>query len=93
MSYFLSEQYQKPRLVENRIIKSIVENQPLQQPVIQDTFFDDIFKEIIEIIKNNFKTIFIILIICLALYWRYYEIQQLKNNNLDYETDSESDEE
>ena len=26
MSYFLSEQYQKPKLVENRTIKSIIEN-------------------------------------------------------------------
>ena len=93
MSYFLSEQYQKPRLVENKTIRSIIETQPIQQPLIQDTFLDDIFKEIIEIIKNNFKIIFFILIIVIGLYWRYYEIQKLKNNNLDYETDSDSDEE
>ena len=91
MSYFLSEQYQKPKLVENRTIKNIIQNQLTQQPVIQNTFFDDILKEIIEIIKNNYKTIFIILIIFLALYWRYYEIQKIKNNKLEYESDSEYD--
>lgn len=91
MSYFLSEQYQKPRLVENRTIKNIIESQPIQQPIINDTFFDDILKEIIETIKINYKIIFFILVICIGLYWRYREIQQIKNNKLDYETDSDSD--
>lgn len=91
MSYFLSEQYQKPRLVENRTIKNIIESQPIQQPIIHDTFFDDILKEIIETIKINYKIIFFILVICIGLYWRYREIQQIKNNKLDYETDSDSD--
>lgn len=90
MSYFLSEQYQKPKLVENRTIKRIMEIQPIQSEV-KDTFFDDIFKAITEMIKNNYKIIFIIIILCLALYWRYYEIQRIKNNKLEYESDSEYD--
>ena len=87
MSYFLSDQYQKPKLVENKTLQIIIENQPIIQPVINDTFFDDIFQEIIIIIKNNFKIVFFILIIFVGLYWRYREIQQLKNNK-----DSEEEE-
>ena len=87
MSYFLSDQYQKPKLVENKTLQIIIENQPIIQPVIKDTFFDDIFQEIIIIIKNNFKILFFILIIFLGLYWRYREIQRLKNNK-----DSEEEE-
>ena len=89
MSYFLSDQYQKPKLVENKTLQIIIENQPIIQPVIKDTFFDDIFQEIIIIIKNNFKILFFILIIFLSLYWRYREIQQLKNNK---DIDSEEEE-
>jgi len=80
MSYFLSDQYQKPKLVENKTLQIIIENQPIIQPVIKDTFFDDIFQEIIIIIKNNFKILFFILILFLGLYWRYREIQRLKNS-------------
>jgi hypothetical protein len=90
MSYFLSEQYQKPKLVENRTIKSIIESQPIQLDV-KDTFVDDIFKSIIETLKNNYKFIFIIIIVCLSLYWRYYEIQKIKKKNSEYDSDSDSD--
>lgn len=90
MSRFLSESYDKPKLIETKLIKKIVNKQNNQitlETKIKDTILD--------IIKKYYKIILGILFIFGCLYWRYIEIQKrrkilnkLENNY--YEEDSEN---
>jgi hypothetical protein len=83
MSYFLSDTYDKPKLVENKLVKKIVTNQNNQKCVEEKIFY-----KIIDYIKNNCQIMFILLILFFGLHWRYYETQKKKNNMLTY-SDSE----
>lgn len=104
MNYFLSETYEKPKLVENKLIKKIIIAQnnkitALNNKIInaqnnQITIEEKIFTHIFNFIKNNYKIMGITIIIIGGLYWRYCETQkkkQILNYNL-YETDSDTEE-
>ena len=88
MSSFLSETYEKPKLVQNRIVKKIVN---FQNNKI--TWEEKFFYQVINYIKINYKIILIFLILFFGLYWRYYEIKQKKkyNKNSDDENESENE--
>lgn len=73
MSSFLSETYEKPKLVQNRIVKKIVD---FQNNKI--TWEQQFFYQVINYIKINYKIILIFLILFFGLYWRYYETKQQK---------------
>lgn len=96
MTYFLSETYDKPKLVENRLVKKIIIAQNLinaQNNQVTITIEEKIFTYIFTFITNNYKILGIAIIIIFGLYWRYYETQkkkQILNYNL-YETDSETE--
>jgi predicted negative regulator of RcsB-dependent stress response len=94
MTYFLSETYDKPKLVENRLVKKIINAQNLINAQNNEISIEEkIFTHILIFIKDNYKILGIAIIIIVGLYWRYYETQkkkQILNYNL-YETDSESE--
>jgi hypothetical protein len=94
MTYFLSETYDKPKLVENKLVKKIIIAQNLiNAQNNQITIEEKIFTHIFTFITNNYKILGIAIIIIFGLYWRYHETQkkkQILNYNL-YETDSESE--
>ena len=81
MTYFLSDTYDKPKLVENKLLKKIVINQKNQECIEQKVLY-----KIIEYITINYQIILIILTIIIGLYWRYNETQKKK-----YITFSDSD--
>jgi hypothetical protein len=90
MSRFLSETYDKPKLIEQKLIKKIINNQNNEI-----TFETKIKDTLIDIIKNYYKIILPILFIFGCLYWRYIEIQKKRKQiynlyNEDYEEDSEN---
>jgi len=85
MSRFLSESYDKPKLIEQKLIKKIINNQN------NEITFETIIKNsLVDIIKKYYKIILIILFIIGCLYWRYIEIKKRREiiNNY-YEEDSE----
>lgn len=87
---FYGEEYGKPKLIESKIIKKIVDTQNMEIPREQK-----IFNYLYEIIKTNYKIILIVSIILIGLYWRYTETKNKKknykniNNYFDYNIDSE----
>ena len=88
MSTFLSETY-KPKLIENKIIKKMIDQQNNQV-----TFETKVKTKVIDICKNNYKVIIGVLFFIGCLYWRYNEIQQKRSkekkyNKHIYEEDSE----
>jgi len=87
MSRFLSETYDKPKLIEPKLIKKIINNQNNEI-----TFETKIKDTLIDIIKNYYKIILPILFIFVCLYWRYIEIQKKRKKiyNEYYEEDSEN---
>lgn len=76
MSTFLSETY-KPKLIENKIIKKMIDQQNNQV-----TFETKVKTKIIDICKNNYKVIIGVLFFIGCLYWRYNEIQQKRYNEI-----------
>ena len=85
MNTFLSETYNKPKLVESKLVKRIIENQSKTKSYM----IMSIKNIIIEFIKNNYIIIIIIGIIIIALYWRYRHAQQKKNDKLISDEDSD----
>jgi len=90
MSRFLSETYDKPKLIETRLVKKIINDQNNQI-----TFETKIKDTLIDIIKKYYKIILAILFVFGCLYWRYIEIQKKRKilnkiENNYYEEDSEN---
>jgi len=77
MSSFLSESYPKPKLVENRLLSKIVEEQNNKV-----TFEKKASNFIKNFLLKHWKGILIILVIFGLFYWRYVEIQKIRNNNI-----------
>lgn len=88
MTYFLSETYSKPKLVQNKLVKKIIASQ-----VKKISWEEVLIYQIIDYLKNNFKIISVLFILFLGLYWRYYETQKKKDINNYNIYESESDEE
>jgi len=88
MTTFLSDTY-KPKLIENKIIKKMIDQQNNHI-----TFETKVKTKVIDIFKNNYKVIIVGVFFIGCLYWRYNEIQQKrykeKNNETLYEEDSEN---
>ena len=83
MSTFLSDTY-KPKLIENKIIKKMLDQQNNQV-----TFETKVKSTIINFGKSHYQVIIGCLFIFGCLYWRYNEIQQRRNKKLEYEEDSD----
>jgi heme/copper-type cytochrome/quinol oxidase subunit 2 len=87
---FYGEEYGKPKLIESKIIKQIINTQNKDIPHEQK-----IFNYIYQIVIDNYKIILVVSIIVIGLYWRYTETKnkkkknKIKNNILDYYFDSE----
>jgi hypothetical protein len=77
---FLGDEYGKPKLTETKILKKIINDQIVEVP--QE---EKIFNYLYDFILNNYKIIFISLIVLYGLYWRYLETKKNKlkryNNN------------
>lgn len=74
MARFLSESYDKPKLIEKKIITRIINDQNNKvtfETMITNTVFD--------IVKKYYKIILGFLLIFGCLYWRYIEIQKKRN--------------
>ena len=70
---FLNDRYQKPRLIETKIIKKILANE--QKKV---SFEQIVFDKIYNFLYNNYHIILIIIFISVTLYWRFLEIKNRK---------------
>ena len=79
---FLSEaSYSKPKLIENKVVKKILNNES------NKTSFENKAKDYLtEFIKLHYKIILAIFLFCGLLYWRYVEIQKIRNNK-EYDSD------
>lgn len=75
---FYGEEYGKPRLIESKIIKKIVNTQTMDIPDEQK-----ILNYFYQFILNNYKIILIVIIIVGGLYWRYNETKLKKKNKND----------
>jgi len=82
---FLSDTYDKPKLIETKVIKKIINEQNNQI-----TFDTKIKKYLISFIKINYKIIIGFLFILGCLYWRYSEIKKRRKVNEEYENSSEA---
>jgi hypothetical protein len=85
---FYGESYGKPKLIESKIIKRIVNTQNMDIPHEQK-----IFNYLYQFILNNYQVILIVIVIIGGLYWRYNETkikkQNQNNNYFDNYNDSE----
>jgi hypothetical protein len=85
---FLSDNYIKPKLIEPKTMKKVIISElKNQSPEInnKNLFLTNSCSQIIEIFKINYKFFIFLFIFIFALYWRYYEIKKLReenNNNL-----------
>ena len=77
-----SEYYNKPKLVENKIIKKIKNNNIV-------LFQNNIKEYLYNFFINNYKILLFIILISACLYWRYIETRKQKIHKLEYESDSE----
>jgi predicted negative regulator of RcsB-dependent stress response len=77
MATFLSESYPKPKLVENRLVSKILEEQNNKV-----TFEKKAIDFIKNFVKKNWKALLIVLVIFGLFYWRYIEIKKIRNNNI-----------
>lgn len=90
---FYGEEYGKPKLIESKIVKQIINTQNKDIPHEQK-----IFNYVYQMIIDNYKVILIVSIILIGLYWRYTETKNKKKNNnknkiLDYYSDYNIDSE
>lgn len=79
---FLSETYDKPKLVESKLVKKLIENKNNQE-TFESKLTNTIKNNIISFIKNNYRIIIIFVIIIIALYWRYKYAQKKKQQYID----------
>ena len=77
----METEYNKPKLVESKIIKKLKNNNII---IIQNYIYNCLY----DFLLNNYKFIILILFLLLCLYWRYIDIQRKKN----IENDSSSEE-
>lgn len=86
MTSFLSESYDKPKLVEPKLVKKIIDDQNNKI-----TFESKVKTTLIDFTKKNYKIIFGFLLIGGLLFWRYNDIKRKRRNEnkVDYESDSE----
>jgi hypothetical protein len=77
MSSFLSESYPKPKLVENRLVNKILDEQNNKV-----TFEKKALDFIKNLVKQNWKALLIVLVIFGLFYWRYIEIKKIRNKNI-----------
>jgi hypothetical protein len=73
---FLSESYDKPKLMEPKVIKKIINEQNSQVTV--DT---KIKNYLINLIKVHYKIVIGIIFVLTGLYWRYNEIKKRRKLN------------
>lgn len=83
MTSFLSESYLKPKLIEPYLINKIIEEQNNEI-----TFERKTISYIKDFILQHWKIISFLLIIFALFYWRYKEIQNLRESKK-YENDTE----
>ena len=81
---FNSNNYERPKLTEAKIIKKLLNTQVIEIPTEQK-----IFNNIMTFLFNNYQIIIICLIILIALYWRYEDTKKrkqirYKNDNYDF---------
>jgi chromate transport protein ChrA len=90
MGSFLSESYLKPKLTESYLINKMIKKQKNEI-----TFESMTYLFIKDFIYKYWKIIITLIFIIGLLYWRYYEVQNIRKNNLNkhyinkYEEDSE----
>jgi hypothetical protein len=84
MTSFLSESYDKPKLVEAKLVKKIINDQNNKI-----TFESKVKTTLIDFTKKNYKIIFGFLLIGGLLFWRYNDIKKKRHNENNYESDSE----
>ena len=77
MDSFLSESYIKPKLTESNVINKMIKKQKNEV-----TFETTSYLFIKDIIYKYWKVIITLLFIVGLLYWRYYEVQNIRKNNL-----------
>jgi len=75
MTSFLSDTNNKPRLIEPKLLKKIIND---QNKIL--TFESKIKIGLIDFIKLYYKFIFGFVIVLICLYWRYSEIQKRRRN-------------
>lgn len=68
-------EYARPKLIEQKIIKKIINNQN-----IDISHEQKIFNYVYQFILNNYKIILFVIIIVGGLYWRYNDTQTKKQN-------------
>jgi hypothetical protein len=85
MASFLSDSYPKPKLIESRLVNKIIQEQNSKT-----TFEDKATTYIKTFTLKNWKMIGFILGIIGLFYWRYKEIQNIRNKkSKQYEEDSD----
>ena len=84
MTSFLSESYDKPKLVEAKLVKKIINDQNNKI-----TFESKVKTTLIDFTKKNYKIIFGFLLIGSLLFWRYNDIKKKRRTENNYESDSE----
>jgi len=77
---FLSESYDRPKLIETKVIKKIINEQNSQ--VSFDTKVKNYF---ISFIKIHYKVVIGVIFILACLYWRYNEIKKRRKISEEYE--------
>ena len=68
----METEYNKPKLVESKIIKKIKNNNNII--IIQNYIYSLLY----DFLLNNYKFIILILFLLLCLYWRYIDTQKKK---------------
>jgi Na+/H+ antiporter NhaC len=88
MNTFLSETYNKPKLVESKLVKRIIDNQN-NEISVETKISNTIKNNIMDFVIKNYKIIIIIFIIIIALYWRYKYAQNKKKQENIVSSESE----
>jgi hypothetical protein len=85
-TYFDGDFNNKPKLIESKLIKRIVNEQT------NNSEFEERAKVIlIDFIKKNYVVLIGIGICIGLLYWRYIEIQHRRKKNKSYDSDSDDE--
>ena len=70
---FHSNNYERPKLTEIKILKKIINTQVTEIPKEQK-----MFNYIMKLLFNNYQIFFVGIIIFISLYWRYEETKKKK---------------
>lgn len=74
-----SGSYERPKLIESKIVRKIIDTQVIEIPTEQK-----IFNNIMLFLFNNWQMILLTIIICGALFWRYKETKKKKELEQQY---------